>query len=237
MQRRLVLSAASVTLLAATTLLGACATQQHQAADVAVKTGGATASAVGETASGVGGAVQAPLRDVNVVHEEIPIVLKRAVAGPYDLAGVETCGDVLKQVGDLDLALGPDIDTPKDDSAKRADNYSKGASFAAQAALDAVKDTAEGVIPMKTWVRKLSGAARAEQQVKDAIRAGDVRRGFLKGVGLKLNCAWPAAPLGFEPKPAIAPASAAPSPTQNRHRRTRTVQVPPPPSSIAQGPS
>lgn len=217
-------------------LLSACASQQHQATDVAVKTGGATASAVGETASGVGGAVQAPLRDVNLVREDIPVVLRRAVANTYDLTGVETCGDVLKAVGELDLALGPDLDTPRDESADKGDNYTKGASFAAQAALDAVKDTAEGVIPMKTWVRKLSGAAKAEQQVKDALRAGEVRRGFLKGVGMKLNCAWPAAPLGFEPKPAIAGTSS-PKPSPSRRRRGRTVQVPPAPPMVAETPS
>jgi len=89
--------------------------------------------------------------------------------------------------------------------------------MAAQAALDAVKDTAEGVIPMKTWVRKLSGAASADIRAHRAIAAGMARRSFLKGLGVMHNCAWPAAPLSFEPRKSAqaaqpATVSAQPSP-------------------------
>ena len=117
---------------------------------------------------------------------------------------------------------------------KHQDAYGKGASFAAQAALDAVKDTAEGVIPMKTWVRKLSGADQADKRAHRAINAGMVRRAFLKGLGVMHNCSWPAAPLSFEPNrttlaqpPAAKPTEPPPAPPVQKVKRKRGRAPPP----------
>jgi hypothetical protein len=187
-------------------LLGGCAGAAHQPADIAARSTGAVGSTVSQTANGVGGAVQAPLRDFNLMRDSIPVALLRAMQDPYDTSGLDNCQALLVAVGDLDVSLGPDLDTPGENH--RRDAYDKSASYAAQAALDAVKDTAEGVIPMKTWVRKLSGAEKADRQARRAIAAGMVRRAFLKGLGVMHNCAWPAAPLAFEPgrhSPAEAP--------------------------------
>eukprot|EP01037_Dinobryon_pediforme_P014714 gene14716-14839_t len=113
---------------------------------------------------------RAPLRDFNLMQDAIPAALQRAILNPYDSHGLDNCESLLSAVGELDVVLGPDLDTPRE--SKRKDMYDKGASMAAQAALDAVKDTAEGVIPMKTWVRKLSGAASADIRAHRAIAAG-----------------------------------------------------------------
>ena len=166
--------------------------------DVASRGSAAVSDTVSQTTAGVGGAVQAPLRDFNLMQDAIPAALQRAIVHPYDSHGLDTCEALLSAVGELDVVLGPDLDTPRE--SKRKDVYDKGASMAAQAALDAVKDTAEGVIPMKTWVRKLSGAASADVRAHRAIAAGMARRSFLKGLGVMHNCAWPAAPLSFEPR-------------------------------------
>ena len=166
--------------------------------DVAARGSAAVSDTVSQTTAGVGGAVQAPLRDFNLMQDAIPAALQRAIVNPYDSHGLDTCESLLSAVGELDVVLGPDLDTPRE--SKRKDMYDKGASMAAQAALDAVKDTAEGVIPMKTGVRKLSGAARADVRAHRAIAAGMARRSFLKGLGVMHNCAWPAAPLSFEPR-------------------------------------
>lgn len=176
--------------------LGGCAMKGPP--DVAARSSAAVSDTVSQTTAGVGGAVQAPLRDFNLMQDAIPASLQRAQANPYDIHGLESCESLLSAVGELDVVLGPDIDTPRE--SKRKDVYDKGASIAAQAALDAVKDTAEGVIPMKTWVRKLSGAASADIRAHRAIAAGMARRSFLKGLGVMHNCAWPAAPLSFEPR-------------------------------------
>jgi hypothetical protein len=212
--------------------VGGCATQTRAPRDVAARSGVAVGDTVNQTANGVGGAVQAPLRDFNLMHEAIPESLVRAQVNAYDTNGTDTCEALLIAIGDLDMALGPDLDTPSED--RHQDAYGKGASFAAQAALDAVKDTAEGVIPMKSWVRRLSGAERADKRARLAIQAGTARRSFLKGLGVMHNCAWPAAPLGFEPRrigqpvelkaavPATPPAPAEIPVSTKRERRRHT---------------
>ncbi len=189
-------------------LLSGCASGGSPPAALAARSSGAVGSTVSQTATGVGGAVQAPLRDFNLMHDSIPVALLRAQQNPYDISGMDNCPALLVAVGDLDVSLGPDIDTPSENH--HQDAYNKSASYAAQAALDAVKDTAEGVIPMKTWVRKLSGAEKADKQARRAIAAGIARRAFLKGLGVMHNCAWPAAPLSFEPAP---PRPSSPPPT------------------------
>ncbi len=184
--------------------LGGCATQTKAPREVASRSSVAVGDTMNQTANGVGGAVQAPLRDFNLMHDAIPASLVKAQLNAYDIEGMESCESLMVAIGDLDMALGPDLDTPSED--KHQDAYGKGASFAAQAALDAVKDTAEGVIPMKSWVRRLSGAEQSDKRARLAIQAGTARRSFLKGLGVMHNCAWPAAPLGFEPNRTGVPA-------------------------------
>ena len=64
----------------------------------------------------------------------------------------------------------------------------RGGVLAGNAALDAIKGAAEGLIPYRSWVRKLSGAERASKAVAAAISAGMVRRGFLKGLLQAQTC-------------------------------------------------
>ncbi|PZU01431.1 MAG: hypothetical protein DI624_00150 [Brevundimonas sp.] len=54
--------------------------------------------------------------------------------------------------------------------------------------LGAVRDTVTDFIPMRSWVRRLSGAAAHDREIQFAIRAGSVRRGFLKGLWLERGC-------------------------------------------------
>jgi hypothetical protein len=85
----------------------------------------------------------------------------------------------------------------------------------ADAAWDAgvgeVRDTTRDVLPFRGWIRSLTGAARHDRAVQAAIRAGGVRRGYLKGMGMRMNCAPPAAPSWFVPAPPPKP-PAPPSP-------------------------
>jgi hypothetical protein len=58
-----------------------------------------------------------------------------------------------------------------------------------------VRHTAEGLIPFRGWVRKLSGAERHSRLVAEAVAAGMTRRAYLKGLGQAQGCLPPAAPL------------------------------------------
>lgn len=163
--------------------LGACASipgmsgvqiNREQAAQ-----GGATFSA------GVGTAATAPLDDLNLRRQEVPEVLISARRAPYTVDGLRRCAAVIAQIDDLDAALGPDVDQPQPTQTT--------GEQAGNAALDIVRDTATDFIPLRSWVRRLSGAAAHDREVQAAIRAGLVRRGFLKGIAQQRGCRRPAA--------------------------------------------
>ena len=168
----------------------------HATYSVAASGAGAVRSTGGELYVGAGDAVRRPLHDFNIMQDKIAPVLLRAEAHPYDLRKVNSCNDVLNQVAELDLALGPDIDTPKE---KRHTKVLQGADFAAGAALDAAGSAAEHFLPMRSTIKQITGAARYENHVKHAQLAGATRRSFLKAIGMEHNCVWPAAPLDFAP--------------------------------------
>lgn len=143
-------------------------------------------------------AVTAPLDDLNLKHVEIPDVLRRAVASPYDMQGMSRCEGVAAEVGRLDEALGPDLDeAPPPD--KRT-NGQKLKQAAGDAVVGAVENETRSVLPFRGWVRKLSGAERRDKRVAAALNAGKIRRGYLKGAGMRMNCAPPAAPSWFVPE-------------------------------------
>jgi len=151
----------------------------------------------GQVRDGFGDAVAAPLEDLNLRRDEIPMVLLEARAHPYDLRGVTTCAAVTEEVRRLDEALGPDLDDSSPDGRL---NSEIAADAAADATLDAIRGVTTDLIPARSWIRRLSGAEQHSRRVQSAIRAGLVRRGFLKGVGLRMNCAPPAAPAWFRPR-------------------------------------
>lgn len=122
----------------------------------------------------LGSAVVAPLRDINVVRSQIPDLLKKAVADPY--APPKTgCEPLKAEIDDLDAVLGDDYDDLKDDRKTGEGSLSK-------PVLGAVANAVTDVIPMRGWVRRLTGAERHDQMVREAIKAGFVRRGYLKGL-------------------------------------------------------
>ena len=168
----------------------------HATYTVAATGAGAVRATGGELYLGAGSALRAPLHDLNMMQDKIAPVLLRAEAHPYDLTGVNSCSDVLDRVAELDLALGPDVDTPKQGNRTRV---ARGADFAASTALDAAGSAAEHFIPMRGTIKQLTGAQRYENHVKHASLAGTTRRSFLKAIGMEHNCAWPAAPLDFHP--------------------------------------
>ncbi|MDE2488877.1 MAG: hypothetical protein KGO51_15910 [Alphaproteobacteria bacterium] len=136
----------------------------------------------------VTGAVSAPLRDFNLLRTKIPSVLLEAMADPYYRPGGRlTCSDIVAMVVPLDIALGPDLDAPppaKEGLTQRG----RGAT------LSAVAGATAGVIPFHSWIRKLTGAEQHDDYVQSAIKAGSVRRAYLKGLGEAKGCPPPATP-------------------------------------------
>ncbi|NCT84228.1 MAG: hypothetical protein GXC94_13855 [Comamonadaceae bacterium] len=135
----------------------------------------------------VANAATTPLSDLNVVRADIPDVLKAAAAAPYALPADASCAGLAAGIRALDEVLGPDLDAPP--TAGNPGLLERGED----AATGALQRTAEGVIPFRGWVRKLSGAERYARQVSAAITAGGVRRGFLRGLAAARSCA-PAGP-------------------------------------------
>jgi hypothetical protein len=146
---------------------------------------GCAAGSADRTGAAVGQAATTPLSDLNVVRAEIPPVLVAAQKAPYAVPGDKSCAAIGAEVQALDAALGADLDTP----ATHANP-----SLIERSASDALRRTAEGVIPFRGWVRKLSGAERYSREVAAAIAAGTIRRAYLKGLGGNAGCDAPAAP-------------------------------------------
>lgn len=93
-----------------------------------------------------------------------------------------SCPGLTAEVRALDGDLGPDLDAPPSDS--NPGLIERGSS----AVVGAVQKSAEGVVPFRGWVRKLSGAERYSKQVAAAIAAGTVRRAYLKGIAQAKGC-------------------------------------------------
>ncbi len=141
--------------------------------------------------SGVTQTATQPLNDLNLMQARIPPVLTAAQQGPYALPADDSCGALQAELLALDAALGPDIDAAGTAGADPG-LMGKAVDFVGDAALDSVRGTVntvvDGVIPFRSWVRKLSGAERHSRAVAAAIRAGTLRRPFLKGWARASGC-------------------------------------------------
>lgn len=179
-------------LMAVAVLLGlsACATTKNPDSEAPR---GATGQSGSPGSDAVTQAVTSPLSDLNLVHAPIPAVLRTAAKSPYAVpADSSTCDTLAEEVKALDEVLGSDLDTPP--STANPGLVERGAKEVGNAAVGALKNTAEGLVPFRGWVRKLTGAERYSKEVAAAIAAGTVRRAYLKGVGEARGCASPAAP-------------------------------------------
>lgn len=157
--------------------------------------------------AGIGGAVTAPLRDVNVVRTKIPEPLLEALAEPYARPPDAGCAAIIAQVTALDETLGADWDIQNPEK-PRKDRMMEQAESGAYGLM---AGAAQGVIPFRGWVRKLTGAERHDRLVGNAIAAGRVRRAYLKGLGESRSCNPPGTPAHLAETP--EPISQHPEPT------------------------
>jgi hypothetical protein len=147
---------------------------------------GVVACSTGRTADtrrGVSSAASIPLRDVGLMRQEIPLVL-RNLQYPYATASLTDCNAVAREISQLDGALGPESYQP----GPNRNIWDRSGDFVEDQAIQAAEDTAQDLIPFRSWVRRISGANRAERDALRAVANGQQRRTFLRGYGASLGC-------------------------------------------------
>jgi len=187
--------------IGALTLLGACSTTTGEK------------NRVDGVRRGVVDAAASPFRDIGLVRPEVPETLQ-GLGYPYSAAGLTVgCEAVLYEIGKLDSILGVESFQP---GAERGIS-SKGLDAIEGAVINAARDSAGDIIPYRGWVRRISGAAKAEKEATRAIVQGQTRRAYLRGYGAALGClnAVPAPP----PVTSEQPVDPATPPPQARDQR------------------
>lgn len=116
---------------------------------------------------------------------EVPEKLQSILAEPYSLEGLNRCAAIIQEVEELDAVLGPDVHqrTEPTRAKKRERTVGRVAG-----------SVAGSIIPFRSLIGEVTGANAERRRYAEAVYAGTVRRGFLKGVGLERGCKAPARP-------------------------------------------
>lgn len=136
--------------------------------------------------SRVGDAIATPFSDLNLVRTEVPAILQQARKTAYAKPENPNCDSLAKEIHNLDVVLGADLDTIRVDA--KGNVLDKGGEELGNAAVGALKSFTSGIVPFRSWIRRLSGADRHEREVGAAGVAGIVRRAYLKGIAQASNC-------------------------------------------------
>lgn len=166
--------------------LCACASNGPNKNDNTARVPSPIAGSQGSMDSRVGDAIATPFSDLNLVRTDVPAILQQARKTAYAKPENPSCETLAKEIHDLDLVLGADLDTVRVDA--KGNVLDKGAEELGNATVGALKSFTSGIIPFRSWIRKLSGADRHEREVGAAGVAGIVRRAYLKGIAQASNC-------------------------------------------------
>lgn len=120
-----------------------------------------------------------PMKDVGLMRENPPEVLRDAQRAPYSLAGISRCDDLRRSIRELDIHLGPDVDAVDE----------KGDALTERLAEAGAKSIVYALIPFRSIVREATGAAEADRRLRTMVAAGVARRGYLKGIAKERKCA------------------------------------------------
>ncbi|WFL77237.1 hypothetical protein P7228_14785 [Altererythrobacter arenosus] len=129
----------------------------------------------------MGDVATTPLTDLNLSKDEIPQVLLTSVENPYATVASGECGAIGAAIAELDQVLGPDYDLQDVEN----DRISEGRI---------AQKIVGSFIPFRSILREITGAADHKRQFEEAIMAGMVRRGYLKGLGEASGCPYPSRP-------------------------------------------
>jgi hypothetical protein len=177
--------------LAVSTAANASSTSEAAATQTAPAAPASTSPAITEvpakTMAQIVHVAGTPLNDLNLVRTEIAPTLLAAQKSPYAPPPDPGCAAVRADLQTLDALLGADLDAPAA-SAPKPGLLLQGAEAVSSAAVDTVRGAAEGLLPMRAWVRKLSGAEQHSKDLAAAIAAGSFRRAFLRGYAQAAGC-------------------------------------------------
>ncbi len=119
-----------------------------------------------------------PARDVGAAKTTIPVPIQQAAAAPYSLKGLKSCAQLSRAIFELDDVLGPDYDGAVVTHENKVGKLAEAGG----------KTIINTIIPFRSLVREISGAAPAERRLAADIRAAFARRGFLRGVATARRC-------------------------------------------------
>lgn len=145
--------------------------------------GGGAAQTPADTATQAAGSAgrmaKQPLRDLNIIRDGVPAELTAIIDAPYSLAGLRDCADYSREIGLMTKLVGPDVDSAEARAA---------AGTSTEFVLGTAESVVAGLVPGRGIIRRVSGAAEAEQQARAAALAGSLRRASLKGRAGGMNC-------------------------------------------------
>lgn len=117
--------------------------------------------------------------------KEAPAKLLAVQGDPYSLAGLRKCAAIQQEIVELDEVLGPDVNETEEESRDKKRERTAGR---------VAGSVAGSIIPFRSLIGEITGANAERRRYAEAVYAGTVRRGFLKGVGLERGCKAPARP-------------------------------------------
>ncbi|WP_212611863.1 hypothetical protein [Sphingomonas baiyangensis] len=121
-----------------------------------------------------------PAHDLGAMKREMPPVLAVAADDPYHIADPINCAAIETELGALDAALGPDFDQPAEQRDRAGRLAEAGGKFLINT-----------LLPFRSLVREVSGAAASDRRIEAAVDAGMARRGFLRGIRIAKGCPPP----------------------------------------------
>lgn len=158
-------------------LLGACGFFSGGAAPLTEK----PLTDNGSTANAVFSAALTPLEDIGIRKRKIPQMLDELGDNPYARPSALHCETVKEELRQLAALIGPDMDSPKETLSAAGEYREAGEKLANDALVGFVRSQAD-FIPLRSIIRRLSGANAHEKHVARAIEAGKLRRAYLRGL-------------------------------------------------------
>ncbi|MEJ0010678.1 MAG: hypothetical protein WDN72_09485 [Alphaproteobacteria bacterium] len=160
-------------------LLSACG--GHSSTTAANDQPGLAQSTASDTFNDAAAAVTSPLDDIGLRQKPIPAVLVQIEDNPYIDPSPKTCATIKDEVGELDTVLGSDVDAPKIILTRQQQMEHTGAGLLHDGIVGLVKSRLS-FLPFRGVIRKITGADKHENEMKQAYEAGKLRRAYLKGL-------------------------------------------------------